>query len=383
VATVAKIDSVRAGQFKIPDVVVASQTASLTRDATAANEWGVTTVGAPDIWPYFTGKGVVVGSIDTGALPTHEALKDSYRADHGWFDPYNATKTAWDSEGHGSHTIGTMVGSHGIGVAPGAQWISCMGLYAGSGGGDQLLACAQFMLCPTNPDGSDADCKKGADVVNNSWGGGGDYDDWMEAAVAAWKAAKTIPVFANGNAGASCATTGFPGGYKTVIGVGAIGSYTNDPTALAFFSSKGAVQVVDPLTQKTETIIKPDVSAPGFFTRSVDASSNTGYVEEAGTSMASPHVAGVVALLKSAQRDLSFDEIKNYLVKTTDQKPLNTTEPPIWYWGKYMNKTLPGGPNCNGTLDTTWPNNRFGSGRVNVGTILRDGTLHDTRRDQC
>ncbi|KAF0714126.1 hypothetical protein As57867_004022, partial [Aphanomyces stellatus] len=83
VATVAKIDSVRAGQFKIPDVVVASQTASLTRDATAANEWGVTTVGAPDIWPYFTGKGVVVGSIDTGALPTHEALKDSYRADHG------------------------------------------------------------------------------------------------------------------------------------------------------------------------------------------------------------------------------------------------------------------------------------------------------------
>ncbi|CAK4074084.1 unnamed protein product [Aphanomyces euteiches] len=382
VAQVSKIDSIRVGQFKIPEVIKNDKPASKP-EAAAANQWGVETVGAPQIWKYYNGSGIVVGSIDTGALITHEAIKAKYRSYKGWFDPYNKTKVAYDSDGHGSHTIGTMVGDFGIGVAPAAQFISCLGLYKGDGDGDSLLECAQFMLCPTDPDGSNQDCKAGVDVVNNSWGGTYDYDDWMEAAVAAWKAAGTIPVFANGNEGSACGTTSFPGGYKTVIGVGAIGSYENDPTALAFFSSKGAVQVRDPATGNTEVIIKPDVSAPGFFTLSVDISSDTSYVEEAGTSMASPHVSGVVALLKSAQKSLTFDQIKNYLIKTTDQKPLNTTEPPVWYYGKYRNKTSIGGPNCNGTLDAAWPNNRFGYGRVNVATILRDGSLHDTRRDQC
>ncbi|CAK4767416.1 unnamed protein product [Aphanomyces euteiches] len=381
-AQVVQIDSIRLGQYKIPNVIKNDKPA-VKPEAATPNQWGVETVGAPQIWKYYNGSGVVVASIDTGVLITHEAIKAKYRSSKGWFDPYNKTKNAYDTDGHGPHTIGTMVGDFGIGVAPGAQFISCLGLYEGDGDGDHLLDCAQFVLCPTDPDGSNADCSAGADVVNNSWGGDNIYDPWMEEAVAAWKAAGTIPVFANGNDGADCGTTDFPGGYKGVIGVGAIGSYEDDPTTLAFFSSKGAIQVIDPATGKSEVIIKPDVSAPGFFTLSVDISSDTSYVEEAGTSMASPHVSGVVALLKSAQKNLTFDEIKNYLVKTTDQKPLNTTEPPVWYYGKYRNKTALGGPNCNGTLDTAWPNNRFGYGRVNVATILRDGSLHDTRRDQC
>ncbi|KAH9118247.1 hypothetical protein LEN26_012238, partial [Aphanomyces euteiches] len=81
--------------------------------AAVKNEWGVETVHAPSIWKYYDGTGAIVGSIDTGALYTHEAIKDSWRSELGWFDPYNATSLPWDSNGHGSHTIGTMVGKNG------------------------------------------------------------------------------------------------------------------------------------------------------------------------------------------------------------------------------------------------------------------------------
>ncbi|KAF0692290.1 hypothetical protein As57867_016564, partial [Aphanomyces stellatus] len=233
-------------------------------------EWGIDAIGAPSIWKYFKGKGVVVGSIDTGALATHEAIKANWRADKGWFDPYDQTATPYDSQGHGSHTIGTMVGANGIGVAPEAQWISCMGLKGKSGSTANLLKCAQFMLCPTKTDGTDADCKKGVDVVNNSWGRPTSvYDPYFETSIAAWKAANITPIFSNGNSGPVCKSTGIPGGYTTVISVGAIGSGENDPTALAYFSSKGSATSVDPLTGQTVTLVKPDVSAPGYWTRSV------------------------------------------------------------------------------------------------------------------
>ncbi|CAK4066945.1 unnamed protein product [Aphanomyces euteiches] len=363
-----------AKDFSKPDVFKKDKES--TREA-AKNEWGVNTVGAPDIWKYYNGSGAVVGSIDTGALSTHEAIKDNYRSALGWFDPYNGTSAAYDSDGHGSHTIGTMAGVNGIGVAPGAKWISCLGLYKGSGDSVNLLKCAQFILCPTKPDGSGADCSKAPHVVNNSWGSTAGYNPWMEDAVAAWKAAGIIPVFTNGNSGPACGTVGNPGGYSSVIGVGAVGSYDDEPNLLAFFSSKG------PQTKNGPAYVKPDISAPGFFTRSVAITSNTDYTELAGTSMAAPHVAGVVALIKSVDPTLSYDKVYKYLTGTTDQAPLNTTEPTTWYYGAYRNKTYPGAPNCGDVKDTAWPNNRFGYGRVNVGTILRDGTLHDSRRSSC
>ncbi|KAH9095779.1 hypothetical protein LEN26_017705 [Aphanomyces euteiches] len=338
------------------------------------NEWGIESVGAPSIWKFANGTGAVVGSIDSGALYTHEAIKANWRSDNGWFDPYNKTTLPWDSDGHGSHTIGTMVGNNGIGVAPGAKWIACLGLYKGGGDSNSLLKCAQFMLCPTKPDGTGADCKKGPHVVNNSWGSDSAYSPWYEDAVAAWKAAGIIPVFANGNNGPACRTVGNPGGYKTVIGVGAIGSFDNEPNLLAYFSSKG------PQATNGAAYVKPDVSGPGFWTRSVSIASNSAYREDAGTSMAAPHVSGVVAILKSVDPKLSYAQVYNYLTGTTDQRPLNTTEPTFWRnVGQFRNITLSGAPNCGSVKDTAWPNNRFGYGRVNVGTILRDGKLNSNR----
>ncbi|ETV97616.1 hypothetical protein H310_09512 [Aphanomyces invadans] len=341
-------------------------------------QWGISTIGAPAIWKYFKGKGVVVGSIDTGAEYRHEAIKNNWRSNKGWFNPYNGTAIEFpvDSAQHGTHTIGTMVGGNGIGVAPEAQWISCMGLYINSGSSEALMECGQFMLCPTRLDGTHPECKLGADVINNSWGSNRGYNPVYEGMISSWRAAGITPVFSNGNSGPACATTGNPGMYSRVISVGAIGSYENDPTQLAFFSSKGVVHYTD-YQNKTVTLVKPDISAPGFYTRSADALKLDGYLEMAGTSMAAPHIAGVVALLKSAQSDLTYDEIYNYLTKTADRDEVLKPEPEFWY---FKNGTVraPGAPNCNGTSDASWPNNRYGFGRVNVGTILRDGKLNDT-----
>ncbi|EQC36423.1 hypothetical protein SDRG_05880, partial [Saprolegnia diclina VS20] len=336
------------------------------------NEWGVVTVGAPQVWPSFNGKKAVVGSIDTGAFYTHEAIKNNWREEKGWFDAFaESVEKPADIDGHGSHTIGTMVGANGIGVAPGAKWISCRGLINGSGSADTLLACAQFMLCPTDPDGKNADCTKAPHVVNNSWGGSS-KNTWFYPAAQAWIKAGIIPVFSNGNSGPACDTTGSPGFLDNVISVGALGSWTTDsPNDLAFFSSKGPTKYTG-ADGKPRDLIKPDIAAPGFFTRSVDISKFNAYTKMAGTSMAAPHVAGVVGLLKSAKADLTYEEVYAYVTKYAYTKTL-TPEPATWV-GK-ANATLPGAPNCGGVSDASFPNNRYGFGRVDVANMFEGGKL--------
>ncbi|OQR88561.1 serine protease family S08A [Achlya hypogyna] len=324
-------------------------------------EWGIAVVGAPAVWPKTNGSGVIVGSIDTGVRHSHEALRDNWRRHRGWFDPYNQTQVPSDDTGHGTHTTGTMVGRHGIGIAPGAQWIACKGLLQGKGTSPALLSCAQFMLCPTYADGSHPDCTAGADVVNNSWGGA-KFHPWFEDAVAAWHKAGVTPVFSIGNHGPSCGTAGNPGGYPNVLSVGAIGSPTNDPTQLAHFSAKGPARYIDRYGVAT-TLVQPLLVAPGFFIRSAKHTTDRRYVNMAGTSMAAPHVSGVVALLKSLHPSIQYDEIRALLTTSSERSSLQS-EPSIWLLPK--NKTAPGAKDCNGTLDSTWPNNRYGYGRVDV-----------------
>ncbi|EQC27581.1 hypothetical protein SDRG_14635 [Saprolegnia diclina VS20] len=388
-ATVEKVDRALADKIatldnvlKVDVVKTIKLSPVLKKDSTLDNspidnsrptgiQWGVKTIGATDVWKTTKGEGVVVGSIDTGVRHTHEAIQSKWRQAKGWYDPYLQTAVPEDIDGHGTHTIGTMVGDYGIGVAPGAQFISCRGLYVGGGTNAALIECAEFMMCPTETDGSRPDCKKGANVVNNSWGSDSSTDPWYQDIVDAWHKAGITPIFANGNEGPACATAGNPANYPNVISVGAIGSRTDDPTQLAYFSSKGPAQYVDRLNQ-VHTIVKPDVSAPGFFTYSALNTSDTLYEYEAGTSMAAPHVAGVVALLKSVQKDLTYDEIYHYLTTTTEQSILQA-EPEKWLLSR--NRTLPGAPNCGGVSDKAWPNNRYGYGRVNVAKIIKDGKL--------
>ncbi|CAK5204285.1 unnamed protein product [Aphanomyces euteiches] len=271
-------------------------------------------IAAPSLWSRnLTGQGVVIGSIDTGALYTHEAIKGNWRAENGYFQPSNNSQLPVDGNGHGTHTIGTAVGQTGTGVAPNAQWISCEG-------------CLPDGSCPEK--GKNPKCEFARHIVTNSWGDDNEIPDvpYYKGPVAAWRKAGTIPR-------PKCGSVLSPGDYSNVIGVGA----TNSTDGLASFGSRGP---------GPNNLLKPDVSAPGQRIRSAYITSNTGYASLSGTSMATPHVAGAIALLISARTGITYDEVYAALAETKNLVPTNQT--------------------CGGLDDTKYPNNNYGYGRINI-----------------
>jgi putative cell wall-binding protein len=274
--------------------------------APAAVGWGVADINADDVWTQLgvDGEGIVVGSIDTGVDHLHPALRGQYRGtnpdgtlshDHNWFDATGSGRPApTDTNGHGTHTTGTMVGGDGgsnqIGVAPGARWIAANGCCPSDAA---LLASAEWMLAPTDRAGADPRPDLRPHVVNNSWGSiQPSTSPFLADVTQAWTAAGMFAVFANGNFGPGCATSATPGSLVANYSVGAYGA----DHVIAASSSRGA-------GQGGET--KPDVSAPGVEIRS--AAPGGGYANATGTSMAAPHVAGAVALLWAAAPELVGD----------------------------------------------------------------------------
>jgi subtilisin family serine protease len=280
-------------------------------------EWGVDRVNAPLVWGAGDrGDGIVVGTIDTGALYTHPALVNQYRGNnhdgtfnhnYNWWDPSNvcgppasppppSSLVPCDNNGHGTHTMGTIVGDDGagnqVGVAPHATWIAAKGCESGSCSSFALLSSGQFMLAPTDLTGANANASKRPQLVSNSWGDG-PSDPFYQATVQAWVASGIFPVFANGNAGPGCGSVGVPGAYPESYGVGAF----DINNVIASFSSRG------PSAFGGDT--KPNISAPGVNVRS--SWNDGGYNSISGTSMATPHVAGVVALLLSGAPSLIGD----------------------------------------------------------------------------
>jgi subtilisin family serine protease len=271
-------------------------------------------VKAPDVWGMgITGQGITVASIDTGVRYTHDALVNQYRGNLGgntfdhnyqWWNPYAASSAPSDSDDHGSHVTGTMVGDDGdsnqIGMAPGAKWIACRG-FNPSATDAGLLECAQFLTAPWNLSGANPNPAMRPHVINNSWGSCGQpYDPWYQGVVDAWVAAGIYPVFANGNQRLACpvviGSVGTPARYGNVTGVGALGQ--NNGT-LASYSLWGPSDVPDTINPRGYPFQKPQVSAPGT-NRSALRGSDIAYGFSSGTSMAAPHVAGLVALMWEA-----------------------------------------------------------------------------------
>ncbi|GLD95500.1 hypothetical protein PINS_up004178 [Pythium insidiosum] len=325
--------------FKIPDVVAAQGNFT-----TLGNEWGVDKIQAPSVWADGnTGQGIIVSSIDTGVRGTHEALKANFRGAYGWFDPEKKAEAPYDNNGHGSHTMGTIAGANGIGVAPGAKWMACKGCRTSSCPQSDLLACGQFIACPTDPSGNNKDCSKAPHLVSNSWGGG-QGSTTFKAMVDAWQTAGIIPIFANGNAGPECGTANSPGDLPNVIAVGA----TDINDGLASFSSKGPA---------VSGLLKPEISAPGANVRSAWFDSDAAYKAISGTSMATPHVSGAVALLLAAKPGIKYEDVRSALIKGVDTATLK-----------------PAGKTCGGTSDGTFPNNNFGYGRLNIKSTIGGST---------
>ncbi|OIJ68428.1 S8 family serine peptidase [Streptomyces mangrovisoli] len=275
-------------------------------DDTSTPEWGVSDIQADKVWDEYddTGQGIVIANVDTGVQYDHPDLVANYRGNNGdgtFTHDYNfydatgqcATSAPCDNSGHGTHTMGTMVGRNGIGVAPGATWIAAKGCESDSCSDESLLAAGQWILAPTDSNGENPRPDMAPNIVNNSWGGGDTtfYEDIVEA----WNSAGIFEAFAAGNDGdgTTCSTTHAPGSQAPSYGVGAYDSSGK----IASFSGFGPS-----LVDGSE---KPNISAPGVDVRSAWPGST--YNTISGTSMATPHVAGAVALLWSAAPSLIGD----------------------------------------------------------------------------
>jgi subtilisin family serine protease len=277
-------------------------------EAPVESQWNLTMIGADRVWKEFgvTGEGIVVGQSDSGAQGDHPELVETYRGkngdhDYNWFDPWNGTRSPIDILGHGTHTLGSILGKS-TGVAPGATWYACVNLARNLGNPAHYLDCMQFMLAPFPLEGdpfSAGDPTRGAHVINNSWGcpeiEGCDPGTFLQA-VRALRSAGVFVITSAGNDGPACDTLNTPPPiYEEVFSVGAI-DRSGD---LASFSSIG------PVTDDGSGRVKPDILAPGENVLSAYPEGT--YSRVSGTSMAGPHVVGVVALLWSANPDLVGD----------------------------------------------------------------------------
>jgi subtilisin family serine protease len=341
--------------------IVASRTYQIPEQLPAADpptinavEWGVDRIGAPDVWDTFDarGEGIVVGIIDTGGSFDHPALVNQYRGnlgggsfdhDYSWHDPSSVCGTPslvpCDNHGHGTHVTGTVLGDDGgsnqVGVAPQARWIAAKGCegITNECTDSALLSSGQFMVAPTDLNGQNPRPDLRPHVVNNSWGGDPDTDPWYQGIVDSWVAAGIFPQFANGNSNgvAACGSSSNPGNLPASYAAGAFDINNN----IANFSNRGP-------SAWDSDLIKPNISAPGVNVRS--SVPGGGYGSASGTSMASPHVAGAVALLWSAAPELTGDiEATRSLLDQTAIDVENLT--------------------CGGTAEN---NNVWGQGRLDI-----------------
>jgi subtilisin family serine protease len=248
----------------------------------------------------------------------HPALRDGYRGragqnDYNWLDPWNGSRAPTDISGHGTHTTGSVLGRGGIGVAPGAEWIGCVNLARNLGNPPLYLDCLQFMLAPYAQGAdpfTDGDPARAPHVLNNSWGCPpleGCDPGALAPAVRALRAAGIFVVASAGNAGPRCGSVSDPIAiYDDVFSVGA----SDEDGNVAPFSSRG------PVTVDSSDRIKPDILAPGVGVLSSLPGGTYGFND--GTSMAGPHVAGVVALMWSANPKLigDIDQTEQILIAT-------------------------------------------------------------------
>jgi subtilisin family serine protease len=263
----------------------------------APPEQDLAVVNTLQLWDLgYRGQGIVVANMDTGVDASHPDLAGSWRGgSNSWYDPNGQhPHTPTDVSGHGTWTMGTMVGGSAsgtaIGMAPGAKWIAAKIFNdRGTATTTRIHQAFQWLLDPDgNPKTADA-----PDVVNNSWVMSAPACNLeFELDLQRLRAAGILPVFAAGNDGPAPSTGHSPADNPEAFAVGA----TNNLGVLDDSSSRGP---------GCGGSTYPNLTAPGSDITTTDLSGY--YATESGTSMAAPHVAGALALLLSAFPNLSAD----------------------------------------------------------------------------
>ncbi len=329
-------------------------------------------IGADKVWKEFQtrGQGIVIAGQDGGFHWQHPALKNQYRGffglnanhNYNWYDAIHRgsgknpgcstgdSAEPCDDSGHGTHTMGTMVGDDGgsnlLGVAPDAKWIGCRNMKKGVGTPATYLECFEFFLSPFPLGGNSKDDgvpELAPHIVNNSWScppeEGCKGEEFLQA-IRSLHAAGILVVVAAGNEGPGCESLMNPPGYY-VGEVLSVGATDHRDGKIADFSSRGP--------SKWNDRIGPLLSAPGSLIRSaVPPSSDGSYEHKSGTSMASPHVAGAVALLWSAVPSFvgKIPDTMRLLEMTADAKTSSQS--------------------CKGSPGNQIPNSVFGYGSLNI-----------------
>jgi subtilisin family serine protease len=289
----------------------------------AERERSYSAIGAREAWGMgYTGKGRLVCNFDTGVDGHHPCLSANWRGNNGgaasacWLDPYGSDYPK-DDKGHGTHTMGIMAGVSGddtIGVAHGAQWIAAAVVDRGGSIGQTIGNIISAFEWAVDPDGDPETLDDVPDVINNSWGIPPGLkpscDETFWEAIDNVESAGVVVLFAAGNEGPDPASLRTPADRisspTNAFSVGAVDALSFG-YPVANFSSRG------PSGCDNQTI-KPEVCAPGVSIYSCFKNGEYSYMS--GTSMATPFVAGAVAILRQYNPDATVEEIKQALFES-------------------------------------------------------------------
>lgn len=301
--------AIRSRQWMIPHIRRIQGVKRIEMDAKvkATLDYSVPLIGADSIWSIYgmTGDGIVVGILDTGIDYLHPDLGGGYGPGYkviGGYDFFNNDNDPMDDHGHGTH-VGGIVAADGIsvGVAPGAR-LRAYKVLGTDGWGDGSMIIAGIELSVID----------NVHIINLSLGSQGHAYDILSAAIDNATAAGIVCVIAAGNRGPEYKTIDSPGAARSAITIGASDNYNS----IAYFSSRGPSDIIYG--------IKPDLLAPGV-TITAPTPQNT-YSTWDGTSMATPHVAGVAALLLQYQPHLTPPELKSRLMQSALDLGYNSFE---------------------------------------------------------
>jgi hypothetical protein len=267
-------------------------------------------INADDVWALgYDGTGVTVCIIDTGVDPNHCDFPSGKIV--GWADYILGGSSPYDDHGHGTHVASTAVGEYTpYGVAPGADLLAAK-------------VCNSSGSCPDSAiiNGIDWGVAQGADVESLSIGGPGGDGTSAIAQECNWAVSQGVVVtVAAGNSGSACCTVETPGDATDVITVAA----SDKSDGLASFSSRGPT---------TDGRTKPDITAPGVSIYAANDGTACSDVGMSGTSMATPHMAGVAALMLDARSTATPLQIKNCIGASAIDK-YNAGKDALWGWGR-------------------------------------------------